>query len=44
MIERAEELKEALENTAAAEKDLKGWILTSYEWEEMNKLMEFLKV
>ena len=44
MMERAKELREALDNTAAADKDLRSWILTDFEWEEMSKLMEFLKV
>jgi hypothetical protein len=44
MIERAKELHEALDNTAAADKDLKNWALTDLEWEEISKLIEFLKV
>jgi hypothetical protein len=44
MMERAKELCEALDKTAAADKDLKSWVLTDFEWEEISKLMEFLKV
>ena len=44
MMERAIELREAVDNTAAADKDLRNWALTGLEWEEMSKLMEFLKV
>jgi hypothetical protein len=44
MMERAKELREALDSTAAADKDLRSWVLNDIEWEEMSKLMEFLKV
>jgi hypothetical protein len=44
MIERAKELCRALDNTVAADKDLRSWALTDLEWEEISKLIEFLKV
>ena len=44
MMERAKELHKALDNTAAADKDLRSWVLTDLEWEEIGKLIEFLKV
>jgi len=44
MMERATELQKALDNIAAAEKDLQSWALTDIEWDQISKFMEFLKV
>jgi hypothetical protein len=44
MMERATELHKALDNMAAADRDLQSWALTDFEWDQMSKFMEFLKV
>jgi hypothetical protein len=44
MMERAKELQEPLDNTAATDKDLKSWALSELEWKQMDKFLNFLKV
>ena len=44
MMERAKELQEPLDNTAAADKDLRSWALSDLEWEQITKFMGFLEV
>ena len=44
MLERANELHEIVDVIAAADKDLRSWALTGPEWEEIGRLIKFLKV
>jgi len=44
MIERATELRKALDKTTKEDKDLKSFALTKSEWEQISKLMELLQV
>jgi hypothetical protein len=44
MMERAKELQEPLDSTAAADKDLRSWALSDLEWEQITKFIGFLEV